>query len=535
MASNTVIRTNVLALNSHRNLGLVGTQKEKSSQRLSSGYRINSAADDAAGLAISEKMRAQIRGLDMANKNTQDGISLIQTAEGGMAEIDEMVQRIRELVVYAANDTAEQDSKTNIQGDRQKIQDEINQLMQEIDSMASRVEFNKKRLIDGTYAAGGVAGAFTTSTGVQSAFSAVMYALSASLTTNTNLWTTASESYEDKVDSAELSLTDLAAALRTALDAGNITSARLSVSNLITASIGFVSVMTTADFERVVSNIRDAITSYGANAHESLSADVTGALNVLTADSAQMKVARERIAGVVDIRETMAAASAAHTAANKQISAMNSLSAINTIAAFHAAFLAAQGANAALTEAEFMKTYTEPAWANLVSAIGGSGGGQALWFQLGANAGQGMFLNINGVTTRELFNDTGRQHIDAQAGRQITSINVMDTTGNAAGVIGDDIPENGSITGLLKRIDNALTIVTTERAKLGAAQNRLEYTGNSLKISSENLSSAESRVRNTDMGKEMMSLTQANILQQAAISMLAQGNQQPQSILQLLQ
>ena len=145
----TVINTNVLALNSHRNLKNVGKSNAKASERLSSGLRINSAADDAAGLAISEKMRAQIRGLDMASKNTQDATSLIQTAEGGMQEIDNMLQRIRELTVQASNDTNE--NNTAGTGDRQKIQDEIDSLVGEIDSMAERTEFNKKKVINGDY------------------------------------------------------------------------------------------------------------------------------------------------------------------------------------------------------------------------------------------------------------------------------------------------------------------------------------------------------------------------------------------------
>jgi len=130
----------------------VGTIQSRASQKLSSGFRINSAADDAAGLAISEKMRAQIRGLDMASKNSQDAISLIQTAEGGMQEIDNMVQRIRELVVYASNDTQDQTLVKVAQGDRQKIQDEINQLVKEVDETTKKTEFNKKVLLDGAWA-----------------------------------------------------------------------------------------------------------------------------------------------------------------------------------------------------------------------------------------------------------------------------------------------------------------------------------------------------------------------------------------------
>ena len=144
MSSNTVINTNIRALNSHRNLSSVGTKLSKASQRLSSGKKINSAADDAAGLAISEKMRAQIKGLDMADKNAQDAISLIQTAEGSMSEIESMLQRMRELTVQAANDT-------NATTDRNKIAEEITQLQEEITDMAGRTEFNEKKLATGAY------------------------------------------------------------------------------------------------------------------------------------------------------------------------------------------------------------------------------------------------------------------------------------------------------------------------------------------------------------------------------------------------
>jgi len=152
-----VVRTNVLALNAHRNLGMTGLQQSRSSARLSSGFRINSAADDAAGLGISEKMRAQIRGLDQAARNAQDGISLIQTAEGAMGTINDMVKRIRDLVVQAANDTNAhlmQNEATWSQSDRTRIQDEINQLLAEIDGTVERTEFNTRRLLDGSLAAG---------------------------------------------------------------------------------------------------------------------------------------------------------------------------------------------------------------------------------------------------------------------------------------------------------------------------------------------------------------------------------------------
>ena len=144
--SNMVVRTNVFALNAHRNMKNVGVEQQRASNRLASGFRINSAADDAAGLAISETMRAQIRGLDQASRNAQDGQALINTAEGGMQEIQNMMQRIRELTVQAANDT-------NAPVNREQIGLEISQLLDEIDSMANRVEFNGMRLLDGGFAA----------------------------------------------------------------------------------------------------------------------------------------------------------------------------------------------------------------------------------------------------------------------------------------------------------------------------------------------------------------------------------------------
>lgn len=413
MASNTVIRTNVLALNSHRNLGMVGVAKEKSSAKLSSGYRINSAADDAAGLAISEKMRSQIRGLDMANKNTQDGISLIQTAEGGMAEVDNMVQRIRELVNYASNDTNDQANTVDPQGDRQKIQDEIDQLLEEIDSMASRVEFNKKTLIDGSYSVLGKASKTareTASTSIYTAQSTLLSSHSTAQSTLTSSLVTAKSTYDSAAAVAQKTFDDAptAANAQSTLDAA------------------LVAAKSTYDSSNVLAN-----------------SNFDSSYNVNTAT------------------------------ANKSISdAYGTLAAAGT-------------------------------------------GGKDVWFQLGANAKQGFKLSIGSVTTDALGLGVG-------LGKAGKTIDIMQTTGLRT-------------TDLLNRLDKALTVVTTERSKLGAAQNRLEFTGNSLQISSENLSAAESRVRNTDMGKEMMSLTQANILQQASISMLAQGNQQPQSILQLLQ
>lgn len=413
--SNMAINTNILALNSHRSLKGVGAKQEKASTRLSSGYRINSAADDAAGLAISEKMRSQIRGLDMASKNTQDAVSLIQTAEGGMQEIDNMLQRIRELAVQASSDTNDQDNTdttSTAQGDRTKIQDEINQLIEEIDSMAERVEFNKKKVISGDYAKGTAAHR---------------------------------------------------AALKTAKD------------NLATAGTN----LTNAFTNTIKDNLSDAIDAVAAGSD---------------ANKADFDVAAKKLLNATSASE---------------------------IAAAYAEMNAVTGITAGGTDLTAVTTALGTLVGNYTTAQGNvttaqtnmAGDPEGLYFQVGANSNQRMELSINSVKTDEL---------GIGDGNGTSTINVVQATGR-------------DITAILDTLDTALTYVTTERSKLGAAQNRLEYTQKSLDISSENLSASESRIRDTDMAKEMMNFTQANVLQQAATSMLAQANQSKQGILQLLQ
>lgn len=268
-----IINHNISALNAHRQLGANTNAVQKSLEKLSSGLRINRAGDDAAGLAISEKMRAQIRGLEMATKNAQDGISLIQTAEGALTETHAILQRMRELAVQAANDT-------NTDDDRTALQNEITELIAEINRIASDTEFNTQTLLDGSFA--------------------------------------------DKI------------------------------------------------------------------------------------------------------------------------------------------------------------------------------------FHIGANSGQSIEVEIS------------------------------DMSASSLGVDGVDISDQGGADSAISTIDGAITTVSGERAKLGAYQNRLEHTINNLGTSAENLTAAESRIRDVDMAKEMMEQTRASILAQAAQAMLAQANQQPQGVLQLL-
>ncbi len=541
--SNLVVQTNILALNSHRNLKVIGDKQTKASQKLSSGYKINSAADDAAGLAISEKMRSQIRGLDMASKNAQDAISLIQTAEGGMQEIDNMVQRIRELVVYAANDTQDADNggvdvedRSGIQlGDRQKIQDEINTLMKEIDSMAGRVEFNKKKLIDGTYASDGAAGGGTSAAErewqklndaslaatIDNVFAKA--ASDAAVGLSSDASDAATSAVSDAVDVTSATLDTLITALNTAVtnndittDEGDILSASMTTINeLIKDAVSDLNSATT-QFE--IDNAKKTITDTLSRLKEQVQDDSTLESKAETGILAYIQAIEDSLNSTAD-----KSIGAAFDDKEKAIEAEKAMSAAAT--ASDIASDAVIDTSNALSDFEDEQGGPPP-YPDTEAAVTNTG--NSIYFQVGANATQGWSLNIGNITCKGLglaadaIEETGV--VEAAEGNidPDNYINVLKMTGE------------GELSQLLDTIDNALTIVTTERSKLGAAQNRLEYTKSSLDISSENLSASESRIRDTDMAKEMMKMTAANVLQQAGVSMLAQANQAPQSVLQLL-
>jgi flagellin len=403
-----VVRTNMLALNSHRNLGMVGNQQARSSARLSSGFRINSAADDAAGLGISENMRAQIRGLDQASRNAQDAISLIQTAEGGMSTINEMIIRVRELTVQASNDINTTEGMPGVEtnaSNRARIQGEVDHLVAEIERTAQTLEFNTRGLLNG----GGL-----TMTGLAGV---------------TLLGQAMDGSGSGQFNAAHTQVQ--ADAIRALVDGINQIGG-----NRLEAAVG-----------GTVANMINP-------GHSDFNADFTRLVNTLQQGG--------------------------HIAAGAFADAAAVLTALTAI----------DGANAL------------------------SGNPGELFFQVGANAGQGITLTLPDIITnisQELGNVFGNG-----------------LTGNIASGTGSEI------TDLLSEIDAIFAQATAARGELGALQNRLEFTIQNLDISGENLSAANSRIRDADMALEMMRLTQANVLQQAATAMLAQGNQAPQSILQLL-
>jgi len=395
------IQHNISALNTHRNLGFNNTQSAKNLEKLSSGFKINRAGDDAAGLAISEKMRGQIRGLDMATKNAQDSISLIQTAEGALNETHSILQRMRELAVQSSNDT-------NTAQDRAELQKEMDQLSQEITRISTDTEFNTRKLLNGDLS--GTSNSLTFHIGANSA------------------------------QNIKLEVTDLGA---------------------------------------------DAL---GVTGLSGASQTVAGLNNVSVSNRTGQDITIEYKAAVTD---------PSGAAITQTTASMSNDGKTITIT------LAQEAGDAAAGTAGAIKSTQQ----DVIDALK----------QLGSIS----------VKVDDSFADADITTVPTATNSLTAS---TDTTKKA----GVDISTQGAADKAISTIDKALSKVSNERSKLGAVQNRLEHTINNLGTSSENLTAAESRILDTDMAAEMMAFTKNNILTQAAQSMLAQANQQPQGVLQLL-
>jgi len=361
------INHNIAALNSYRQLSVNNSLSAKSLEKLSSGMRINKAGDDAAGLAISEKMRAQIKGLDQATRNAQDGISLIQTAEGALNETHAILQRIRELAVQAANDTLTSD-------DRGSIGTEITELTNEIDRIGDTTKFNGKNLLDGSF-------------GLQAE--------------------TASTAFIANTVSIDVAGAKATYTYTISADGGGDVKLYDTVGNVQALSV---------------------------------SANYTGAINFSNLG--------------IKINVNALAASSAFNALTVIVGTASSAS-----------------------------------------------------FKIGSNgniASEDLSISIASMKADDL---------------SIDAISITNHTNALAAI---------------ESLDSAIGVVNGTRATLGAYQNRIEHTINNLGAAQENLTASESRIRDVDMAKEMMEFTKNNILQQAATAMLAQANQQPQGVLQLL-
>ena len=416
-----IINHNMNALNAHRNMGVNNTAAGKSMEKLSSGLRINRAGDDAAGLAISEKMRGQIRGLEQSSRNASDGISMIQTAEGALNETTNILQRMRELAVQSANDT-------NTSDDREQLQKEMTQLGEEIDRIANNTEFNTKKLLNG----------------------------------NMGKATTAEKG--------------------TVVNDGNLL-------NNTADDTKFVE-LKDKDGNALGISVGDEITATWSVGGTQYSATITvGANSELSALVDEMKGGAGTSAGEtiedVTIDNGKITVEAKETGTSKQINGLSIEVKSNTGARKEAA-------------------------SNALSS-----------FAVGAQAAD------------ERTNGSANLQIGANSGQQL-NLSIEDMRAASLGVKNLQVGTQSQANTAINVIDEATKRVSSERANLGAAQNRLEYTISNLDNTAENLTSAESTLRDVDMAKEMMEYSKNNILSQAAQSMISQANQQPQNVLQLL-
>lgn len=489
------IQHNIAALNSYRNLTGNNNTVSKNLEKLSSGYRINRAGDDAAGLAISEKMRAQITGLETAQKNANDGISLIQTAEGALTEVHSMLNRVIELAHQSANGTY-QDAV-----DRDNIQKEVTSLKDEIDRISKSTNFNGINLLDGSQAGGSGISEVTKLTGViQTSTNAVAgvhstdgAALSAALPDDSEV----EVSYLDKSgknQTIKVNVTD------TSGSPDVTTGAQAIADALNEASKGALKVSVGSGNELVFT---DGVG--GANGFK-----ITGLKIGSTAITMETEPSNPGSDAKIELQFTGAGAKFTIDGKNFQI--------------------AKQGDP--ITEG-YIGIYTDN------GTVNGADQKAAVISQLEKYGFEATSGTANDTIVFNKADVTKKDGLSLQIGDTADDFNQLNVkigsmSSSALGIAHIDLSTQAGAKTAVDLIKNAINTVSSTRGDLGALQNRLEHTINNLSVTAENMTAAESRVRDVDMAKEMMSYTKNNILVQASQAMLAQANQLPQGVLQLL-
>ena len=470
-----VVQHNMQAANANRMLGITSGAQAKSTEKLSSGYKINRAADDAAGLTISEKMRKQIRGLDKASSNAQDGVSSVQTAEGALTEVHSMLQRMNELATQAANGT-------NSADDRSAIQDEVDQLTTEIDRVAETTKFNEIYLLKGddsstknVYMKGHDAGLKGSLTDGAKTATFMMDTLKEG-----DQYTIAGKEYtigsaqgdlEALIDKADKELTAAAAGTKDVeIDGKKYTLTYKAGGNTIADADG-----------NAVADLATLKGKIAAGSKVTYGNTTLTAMNDVNGD------------GVDDDDDSIITTAVAKSKIKAELVTANNIGTTD-----HAATVA-DGVDDAAGKTSYTITKGYATVANTLS------------FNLHVGADADMTNKINVSIDTMNSSNLG-----------IKKFNVTERTVTAA-------------TYAIDAIADAVSKVSSQRSALGAVQNRLEHTIDNLDNISENTSSAESRIRDTDMAKEMVNYSKNNILAQAGQSMLAQANQSNQGVLSLLQ
>lgn len=562
-----IINHNMNALNAHRNMGVNNTNAGKSMEKLSSGLRINRAGDDAAGLAISEKMRGQIRGLTQASRNASDGISLVQTAEGALNETTNILQRMREISVQSAN-------STNTETDRAALQEELKQLTTEINRIGNTTEFNTQKLLNGGAGSSSSsnitdAASASVTTGDFTAANLSGVNVDASIKvdgTTFNISTALKEDWTNgkKIDDVITELNKVTAGEKKLSDVVDITKVsaggnkeKLVFTAKSTGKSSSVEISTTNDEVARMLGYNDAAdlkaraNGEGNNATVKKhglegNAALTQKIDVNKGDSFKVKVGSESEVTVkFDSTKTYDFANkdtnVAQAAREEYVKDINaalqkaglsdkveaSLSNDNKLQ-----LISKNGKDISVTgqvKGSGIDNTTKVVNVNQVVGAGAQGTGFEVNLQIGANSGQAMNLSIGDMRASAL----GITGNTGQAGFSSTN-NVTNGTDTISTEASLDITNATNASKAITAIDSAMEKVSSERAKLGAVQNRLEYTISNLDNTAENLTSAESTLRDVDMAKEMMEYSKNNILSQAAQSMISQANQQPQNVLQLL-
>ncbi|KKB41328.1 flagellin [Bacillus thermotolerans] len=475
------INQNVAALYAYNQFFTHSTAQARSMEKLSSGLRINRAADDAAGLAISEKMRAQIRGLEQASRNAQDGISLLQTAEGGVNETHAILQRMRELAVQAANDT-------NTGEDRQAIQEEINQLTAEVTRIGETTEFNKIKLLNG--------GASTRRT-------TQMLADNQSLGRSSTVQ-------------------------QPAVEGGSLVEEPRSANQLADDTISSQTVHTT-NSSLLASTTSLLRTSDNKAAGLSINLSIGGTLidTVTGTVDAVVETVDKVVGGLLEGENSGGSQEDSGSISDPSPIGEEDSNPVGDSDTTHPSEPPSSTGEGADTPTTEEGTALQPPHI-------GSPKEQSyrLTFQVGANTGQTMTVELEDMRAHAL-------KISGQAGGKVRSADgtaeAFYTKGDRNGIVALDVSTHEKAAAAIKIFDEAIGTVSSFRSRLGAYQNRLEHTMNHLHASSQNLTAAESRIRDVDMAKETMNQTKHSLLAQVSLAMMAQANQEPFRILQLLQ
>ncbi len=486
----STINTNINTLTAQRNLSTNQASLSTSIARLSSGLRINSAKDDAAGLAISDRLNAQVKGLNQAVRNANDGISLAQTAEGALKASTDILQRVRELAVQSAN-------ATNSAGDRQAIQAEVGQLVSELDRISQTTEFNGSKLLNGSFGTQ----QFQVGANANQTITAATANLRTSVYGNNQLKATGADG------------------VAAAFGANATTAGTLKINGALGSATVTVAVNSTAKANAELVNTQTANTGVTATSRTELSL-AFGAIGSYSLTLQSDNASAQTVAFAVTATGTADGLGAAVSAINDQSSKTGVTAALN------AGGTAVVLTNASGNDITVSDTAVQNSGAVTVQKLDSTGTAAGASVALAADATADNativgFITLDSEKTFAADVDTSNI-LSADANSTLNKVSELDVTTFA------------KATDALKTVDSALAFISGERAKLGALQSRFETTISNLQVTSENLSASRSRIVDADFAMETANLSRAQILQQAGTAMVAQANQLPQGVLALL-